>query len=480
MPADDSPATSPPAPPQPAVAPAGAPQPFRPIRSLRKNILYAVSGTGFMNVCQFAVVVLITKFASAEVLGQYVWGLTIATVWATFCSLQLRAAYISDTRNEFTFGCYSAVRVIGILAAGVILGGLILWRCLTEYTALSVLAIFVGACLGKLAITSSEVYWAAFQRRERLDLVAKSTMLRGLVMLGAFGLFVPAYYVMIHWFEWLSPKRGAHGTALACLTYAFGWAAVNWFYERRIIRHWSELNRSFTWSDARRLIVHSLPLGLITMIIAACEAIPRLVVERYGEATKLGYFGALTYVVFPANLVVIQVGLAAANRLALYSQSNIKAYLRLLTFLALFAAGCGAAIYVLMWFLGEWILNVLYKPEYAAYHAEFLIIVAAQCITLLASVCGVATTQMRLFWSQVPLQIAILAATWIAAEITIPADPLRGAAQTTLVRAIVQTGLYAVFLVVNIGFRRRLLAGMAVPAAPPAPAGPAENGAHNR
>lgn len=438
-------------------------------RSLKKNIIYAVTGVGFMNVCQFGVVVLITKLVTAEVLGQYRWALLWSAVWTTFLSLQLRAALINDTRNEFTFGTYCKLRTWGMLLSSAILAGLIIWRFGTEYTSLSVIAIFAGTCLGRVVITASEVYWAAFQRRERLDLVAKSTVLRGLVMIGAFAFFLPLFsWLTSPEVGWLPRKRLGHGTALACIAYAIGWAAVGYFYERRILRSWPELDWSFTWQQVWRLALRALPLGIIMVIITACEAVPGLILEREGNATLLGYFSALLYVMFPANLVVIQAGLAASNRLAQFAQTDISAYVRLLGKLVFIAIGFGVAIYASMWLFGRWLLNVLYKPEYAEHYDVFMIIVLSQCITLLASVVGVGTTQMRLFWSQVPLQLVILAATWLTAELTIPHDPLRGAAWTALVRAVVQTGLYVVFVLISIGFRRRFLDAQAA-ARPQAP-----------
>ncbi|HQL53524.1 MAG TPA: hypothetical protein PLQ87_02370, partial [Phycisphaerae bacterium] len=86
----------------------------------------------------------------------------------------------------------------------------------------------------------------------------------------------------------------------------------------------------------------------------------------------------------------------------------------------------------------------------------------------LTSVCGAATTQMRLFWVQVPAQVVTLAATVVAAILLIPGDqPVRGAALTALVRAVVQFILYGGCVGAGIALRRRIL-GRAAAQVPPA------------
>jgi len=88
------------------------------------------------------------------------------------------------------------------------------------------------------------------------------------------------------------------------------------------------------------------------------------------------------------------------------------------------------------------------------------LIVFAHCLALLTNVFGTATTQMRLFWVQVPVQLLTLVSTAAAALLLIPGDqPVLGAAYTTLVRASVQLVLYWTCVALGLAFRRRIVGG---------------------
>ena len=103
------------------------------------------------------------------------------------------------------------------------------------------------------------------------------------------------------------------------------------------------------------------------------------------------------------------------------------------------------------------------------------IIIVAQCLALLTTVFGVLTTQMRLFWLQVPAQVIVLLSTVIAALVFIPQaeDTVRGGAWTLLVRSAVHVTLYAGCVLTGIILRPRLLQKrIGLAEEPPRPAPP--------
>lgn len=107
--------------------------------------------------------------------------------------------------------------------------------------------------------------------------------------------------------------------------------------------------------------------------------------------------------------------------------------------------------------LGRWILTTLFTHDYGRFQSEFQLVVLAHCLALVTNVLGIATTQMRLFWAQVPAQVITLAATVSAAFLLIPGpSPVLGAAHTALVRSGVQLVLYAGCVGLGLAFRSRL------------------------
>lgn len=426
-------------------------------RSLLANTFYAIAGTGFYSACQLGVLVLLAKFASPEIQGQYFLGLALATPVVLLFGFELRGAFVADAGNQFTFGAYRALRAAMLVPAAAVLAAFMVWQAATE-TRPAHLLILGGVFVARLVWSFAEVGWGTFQRRERLDWLATSLALRGLALLLPFALLLPlcsSFRDRGH----IAPERVADGAALGVLLYALGLVLIYHFFDRpRVLdrRHW---DLSWNWRSVRALAVQTLPLGLVSLIINLCDNLPRILIgsQPNGKA-QLGYFGSLAYITLAGNLVTVQASAAAANRLALHYQRDLGAFLRLGARLVALAMVVGGGVLVVALLFGGWILRVLYRPEYAVFETEFHIIVVAQCLALLTNVLGAATTQMRLFWVQVPVQITTLVCTVTAAVVLIPGPtPVLGAAQTALVRATVQLTLYAVCAGLGLLLRRRIL-----------------------
>jgi hypothetical protein len=200
-----------------------------------------------------------------------------------------------------------------------------------------------------------------------------------------------------------------------------------------------------------------LPLGLVVLLINLCDTLPRVTIEHQPDGKALlGYFGALVFLTMAGNLVVVQAATAAASRLAYGYQYDFPAFLRLGASLTGLAAVIGGVVLSTAVLCGRWILTILYTADYACFEPEFRIIVLANCLALLTNVFGVATTQMRLFWVQVPAQGITLVATVAAAVMLIPGPHVvHGAALTMLVRASVQFALYGICAGLGVLVRAR-------------------------
>ncbi len=434
-------------PPADAVVPPSGPP------SLRRNILYAVLGTGLFNLCRLGVVVLLAKFTTVEIVGQFDYALAISAPVVLFFGLQLRGAFVADAANQFTFGSYRTLRVVGMAVAGAVLLPIIAWKARSE-PSLIFIVILAGVCLGRIVEHVAEIYWGVYQKRERLSLLAWSAVLRGVAMLAPFAVLLPLYHV---WSEHDAPAadRLADMTAWAVLVYVVGWALVFWLFDRRRVVGRPDVKPSWDWAAVRKLAVQTLPLGLVILLITLCESVPRFVIEGQANGkAMLGYFGPLAYVTLAGTLIVNQACVAAGNRVARSYQSDLAAFLRLGTKLTGLALGLGVAMLVAALLFGKWFLRILYTPEYADYFDAFLILVVAQGVLLLAVVFGAMSTYMRLFWIQVPVQVVVLASTTLAAWLLIPGDPVHGGAWTALVRAATQAGLCALCVLFGI-LRRR-------------------------
>lgn len=415
-------------------------------RSLLHGAVYTVAGSGAFNLCRWLVVVLLVRYTSPDTVGWFdLAGVAIAAPIVLFFGLELRAAYVSDGRDEFPFGAYRALRRLGTVLAAAVAAGVILLAPLgAALPPLLILMLATG--LGRALLNAQELYLGYYQRREALGRLAWSNVLRGVAMVVPFAAILPLAHAFFRDDPSAKPAL-LWAAAVAAIIQDLGWLAVWLFYDRRWTQRQPELDRSWTWPQAAALAWQTLPLGVVMLLINLCDSVPRWFIRAsHGGATDLGYFAALKVVSLGIGLFMMQVAIAGANRIVVFYHTDRSAFRRTAAALVLIAAGLGGGMLAAAALLGRWFLETAYGPEYARYQADFLILIASQAVSLLATVFGFLVTQMRRFWIQVPIQLAVLAATTISAAALVPGEPVRGGAWTALVRAGVQSGLFLVCL----------------------------------
>ena len=429
---------------------------------MRVNLLYSLIGAGIFNGCQFAAIVLLTKFASPDVLGQFNWSLNTTATVVVFLMLSLRSVHIADSLSRVSFGNYRTARRVGMSIAAGLLVMVVAWHEWPRPDWAFVL-IFLGVGAAKIFDALGEIYWGLFQKSERMDLVAIATGLRGLVMIAAFGVAVPLAWYMVYKSGNLPEDELGYGAGAAVVAYALGWALVVRFFDVPAARRMTHHDPAWTWDDVRRVSARAFPLGIVTLLIVLTTAIPRWVIKAsHGPDgfRYVGIFAALTYIIIAGNLFTVQLGHTAANRLSIYFRDSLPRFLGLLLRLELVAVAIGAMMWVVARFAGEWLLRVVYQPEYAAYHPEFMIIVAAQCIMLLSSILGFAATQMQVYWFQAGAWSIMCGTAWGVSAWLVPNDPIGGGANAMIAVAVVQLVLYTFAVVYGVWRRPALLVDM--------------------
>ena len=405
--------------------------------SLRTGALHVLLGNGTFNACRLAAVILLAKFTTAETIGQFETGLAIATPVLLLFGLELRSVLVASADEHTPLAAYSWLRRIGLLAAGTVLAGVVAWRATSESAAM--LALLSGTFALRMALQAAELDWGVLQRAERLDWLGTSNALRGVLMLAAFAAF-----------PWFGAARGWSGTALAAAavwTSAVAWTAIAVFLDGGRARRLAADQRPASGDDLRRTLRDCVPLTLVALLISLCDSIPRLVVRGNADGLRaLGHFGAISYLPMIAHFVILQLGLASSRRLAVSYASDRPAFWRLALRLTTIAVGLAVGMFLAAFLLGELLLDVLYSREYAEHYPAFLLLVAAQCALLLASIWGYVLTQTRRFWTQVPAHLAVTAATALAAILLIPGQPVEGAAQTMLIRSGLHAAIYGAVL----------------------------------
>jgi O-antigen/teichoic acid export membrane protein len=146
---------------------------------LSHNFSWALVGNAIYAACQWGMLVAIAKLGSPEMLGQFTLGLAITAPVLMFTNLHLRTVQVTDAKKQFMFGDYFALRIIGTTVGILVIIGI---AATTGYRTETILTIgFIT--LAKAVETMSDVCYGLLQQNERMDLIARSSIVKGILSL---------------------------------------------------------------------------------------------------------------------------------------------------------------------------------------------------------------------------------------------------------------------------------------------------------
>ena len=250
------------------------------IPTLRADFVWTFVGNGVYAACQWAVLVLLAKTGTPELVGQYAFAVAVATPVITFANLQLRSVQASDMRGEFTFRDYLGFRLWTTAAALALLT--LLCVCMRYSPATIVLVEAVGLALAVEAI--SDVYYGLMQNRLRMDRIAKSMIMRAVLSL-------LALVLTMYW---------THNLILGVVLMAAARLAVAAAYDLRggisgLLGQGDAQEvspRRPRWSRATQVIIFrtAFPVGFVAVLVSFNTYIPRYFIEWSVEARELRNF----------------------------------------------------------------------------------------------------------------------------------------------------------------------------------------------
>jgi len=391
---------------------------MQPTASLRSGFAWTLGGNGVYAAGQWAILSLIAKLGSGEMLGEYALAIAITSPVVMLSHLNLRAVLATEIVEKHPFGDYLAVR-LAASAVGLAVIAILGW---TAPGAASLAVVILAAGIAQSAENVSDIYYGAMQRRERLDLIARSMMARAVVSAAALGTVLAATRSIVP----------------AVIALAAGRLAVLLIYDRRVGSRGERLARS--GMRAQLAIVRAaLPLGIVLMLVSLNANLPRYAIERRMGTPALGVFAAAASFATAGNTVINALGQSATPRLARYfaERSRVR-FLRLALQLVALALALGAAGVVVAFLAGAPILRVLYRAEYAQHASLLTQVMAAAVPAYAAAILGYAITSARAFDAQLPLFCIVAVSCGVVAALFIPRFGLAGAPMALAAAACVQ------------------------------------------
>jgi O-antigen/teichoic acid export membrane protein len=380
--------------------------------SLRSSFLWTVAGNAANGLSQWAVLSVIAKLGSAEMLGEYALAAAVTLPVAMLAHLNMRAVLATDVKGAHSFADYRAARLIANAAAA-----------LAFVTFSLAKGGLVGAAIFLLGISllienTSDLLYAVMQRRDRMDLIAKSMILRsGLSM------------VFVAGAVWL-----LRDVASACAGLLLSRLATLILVDRRYgqteagVRH-----------DPWAVLRVSLPLGFTLLLISLTTNVPRYAIEHFLGTRELGIFAAVASFVALGSTFVNAMGQSVLTRLAKHFATRDYARMRRAAWqLAAFTFALSFVGTALAVFVGRPVLRLLYRPEFAEYNQVLAVILAAAGFGWTAAMLGYVTTGMRMFKAQTVLVAAAAATSALVSYASVPSLGLYGGALAIGTAGLVQ------------------------------------------
>jgi O-antigen/teichoic acid export membrane protein len=380
------------------------------------NVVYA--GT------QWAMLALLARLGSPEMVGHFALGLAVTAPIVLFTNLQLRAVQATDARGLYGFGDYLALRLVSSTVALLVIVGIAMAFGYEWEAGLVILVLGIAKAFESI----SDVFYGFLQQRERMDLIAKSMILRGTAALAVMFVIV---YTTRHLVWGVVGLAISWGLSLLCYDVPKSRDILESFRHGRFRPRW---NPPVLWSLTRI----ALPLGFVTLLISLNTNAPRYFVEQHLGGYQLGIFAAVAYLAVAGTHVINAIGQAVIPRMAkLYAAGLRKDFVALLGKLSGIGIVLGILTILLARLFGEQFLRILYGADYA--QADLFVSLAlAAAIAYLASILGYGITAARYFAVQAPMLAATLAVTTIACSRLIPSQGLQGAATAVLLGFVVQ------------------------------------------
>jgi O-antigen/teichoic acid export membrane protein len=354
---------------------------------LRINFIWTFLGNGTYNGCQWAMLVVLAKFGSPELVGRYTLALALTAPVFMLSNMNLATVLASDAKNRYSFGDYFSLRVISSLASLVFVALLVvLWG----YGGDLVLAVALVAS-SKFVESMSDIAYGRMQKHERMDFMAISMIIKGLLSLAIFSL--------------IQHFTGSLSLSLAGLCAV--WTLLLLAYDFPVVRRWESVRPGFSPRMLKSIFILSIPLGIVSGLSSLSVQVPRFAMERFHGERELGIFAAITSLGLLTRLVTLALSRSALPRFSQhYAAGDLDRYKKLIFRLMALGLVVGLAGFFVAWFFGSTLLTWAFTKEYAGHTDVLMVVMLGAGFTASFNFMGTAATAAQRFAPQMIVHAA--------------------------------------------------------------------------
>ncbi|MDA0284367.1 MAG: hypothetical protein O3B13_25785 [Planctomycetota bacterium] len=396
--------------------------------SLKVNFAWTFFGNALVAACQLLLLTLLLRESGDATTGQYIIALSISAPVFMFAGLDLRTLQATDSSTEFRFIEYLSLRLIsGCLALA-----------LVPTIALAVgyrgdtLAVIVGVATGRFFLLIGDSFNALMQKSERMDRVAHSIVLKGLLSTIVFAVTILATGSLV---------AAAFAEAAARL-------AVLAFYDLplgcRLAREQSTEDislaslRTVDLPRLASLAFRSLPLAFKVMLVSLDTHVTRYFVAGMANLSAVGVFGPIASGAGAASMVGKALNQSVSAKLGRLARSNeprhFVRFIRKLQLLYL-VLGIGGVGFTM---LAGGPLLALIRPDLLAWHAVLTLVVVSVALDLQNGIVDMSLVAARRIAPLAPACGISVATSALCCWLLIPTYGLTGAALAMILGRIMR------------------------------------------
>ncbi|MGE6487389.1 oligosaccharide flippase family protein [Paenisporosarcina sp. NPDC076898] len=401
--------------------------------SLRRNISWTFFSNLIYAASQWGIISVLSKIGNPSMVGQYALALAITAPFYMFTNLQLRSLVITDYKNKNEFNSFFMLRLVTVSISMVLIIFILLFS--NHQLETKMIIFFIG--VSKAIESISDVSFGLIQKNERMDLIAKSILVKGISSLLIVTIVIKLTGNII----------------LATFGISLVWIMILIFIDLPKINKFTEFSLRFNRNQIIEIVKQGLPLGSVMLLISLNENIPRYFVEVYRGIEELGVFASIAYIMIAGTFIINSIGQSVSPKLAkYYSNNEFDKFQNLLNKLGFIGFIIGLSGLLIALLFGESILVNLYTQEFANYNNIFLILIVASTITYINSFIGFGLTTARLFKIQPLIVLVVILFNLLANLVLTPKFGLFGVGISITISVIVQ--FLISFFVLNIHLKK--------------------------
>jgi len=396
------------------------------LNSAHRASIWGVVGTTGQAAGRWACLVVLAKLGSAEVVGIFALGQAIANPLTALARFAFRPIIATDINSEFRFSDYLIAQV---LTAAIYLAtlGVITWAAgLAPGVGWTIFLIGIA----KLVDVFGDFFYGVLQKHDRMRQIGLSTLSKGIGAVFAVSLTYAA----------------THSLALTAVAMGSWWLVVLATYDVpsviRILQFesikdgaQSGLLRHKLW----RVFQRCFPVAASGTLKQVNQNLPRYLIQFFLGSAAMGHFAAIAAFANFGQVVFRGITQASSARLAEFQLHNRPRFFRLLFNLLGVAAALGLAAVGIVIVMGDSLLALLYRADYAVAAGVLTWMMIAATFALTALVLRTAMIAARCLTVQVPQLVLTTLLLLVACRLLIPPFGLYGAAWATIAACVFES-----------------------------------------